>query len=150
MDRAHRIIVKREYRSLSIMFKTCKISSIMKDNIHLNSTLQLTLPTITSTTYLSSPPRQRSTSIHLDCIPRDMCTRLTTQKQYQPAKVTRLANPPSRLSRRQRIGVFLEPKIRHAAGEDTGADDVDHNVFGGELRGLHFGQVDTRRFCWAV
>jgi hypothetical protein len=68
-----------------------------------------------------------------------MRTSLATQEEHQPTKVTRFADPASWLSRRQRISVFLQAEIRHTAGEDSWTDDVDHDILGGEFRGLHFG-----------
>jgi len=108
---------------------------------------QLALPAATD---LSSPACQRSTTIHLNGITRDMRTRLTAQEQDQPTKVTRLANAASRLSRRQRICEFFQPKVCHARREDTRANDIDHDVLRSEFRSLHLGEVDACCLCWAV
>ena len=79
-----------------------------------------------------------------------MRTRLRTQEQHQPAKITRLANAACRLTRGKRLSVLLEPEVGHATGEDAGADDVDHDVLGREFGGRHLGEVDGCCFGGAI
>jgi hypothetical protein len=101
--------------------------------------------TLAISTRPASPPAQRSTTINLNSITSHMRTRLRTQEQHQSAKIARLANAARRLSRGERLAVLLKPEVRHTAGEDAGADDVDHDVLGCKFGSRHLGEVDG---CW--
>lgn len=79
-----------------------------------------------------------------------MRTALARQEQHQAAKVAGLADAAGGLARVEGVSVLVEAEVCHARGEDAGADDVDHDVFGRELRGLHFGEVDAGCFCGAI
>jgi hypothetical protein len=99
---------------------------------------------------VSTPSAQRRPAIDLKRISCDVRRSHTRDEQHQTGKVLWLADPATRLTRRQGVLELLHAKCGHAAGEDTRADHIHSNVLRHEFRRLHLREMDACCFRWAV
>lgn len=99
---------------------------------------------------LAPPPGEILAPVNLQHVARHVGTRQTAEEKHQAGEVAGAADAARGLAGLEGAAELAQAVGRHARGEDAGADDVDHDVFGRELRGLQFGEVDAGCFGGAV